>query len=826
MWERRGLDSKISTGMRQVRRLAGWRFLPLLLAGCAQPMPGPVSADDDCQLRIWFRPERALARPDLTDAMVVPQPLRRAEVESAQVLGSWNGFARPGMPFLDERIGRDGERWQTLSLPLPPGTYDYGILIGDFIVPDDVSPQGSFGPDPRYRDSGPFEVEWTRGIVRDCSAPRLWFERVESGPRELMAEVRYEAGATQQRLTLAGLQATLRRGSEAQPTPSLRLSTQPDGQARVVLSATDLPAGKYTLELATVPSPAAPRLVASASVFVSAPTTPSGTGSTTSPPITAAAPPLADGVVYHVLLDRFLGDEGALPAPSSPGRRAGGTLRGLQRAVEAGYFERLGVTTLWLSPLYQNPRGTFTGRDGHSYEAYHGYWPTEPRQVEPALGGEAALMSLVAAAHARGLRLIFDAVPNHVFADHPAYQVHSRRAVSIASLPTRQADAQSWFHDGDRACICGAPSCGWGERIEDCWFDRYLPDLNLRHPDALQAGVADLLWWLDRFDLDGMRIDAVPMMPRPATRSMVKAVREQRLRAGLDLLVIGENYTGPGAAGRASIRSFLGRRYDGLDSAFDFPLMWAMRAALASGSLGLDALEDEIAASQAAFAGSGAVMGLILDNHDTPRFLSEAAGNAGNDPWLDPPATPTDETPYRRLGLGLTLLYTLPGLPVLYYGDELGLAGANDPDSRRVMPDILQPSLGLSPQQATVLNHAQTLARLRRCLPQLRRGVREPLYRQKDVTVARHRLAATSDADPTEPVLVVLSTAENDQRIFLRPTSSQSPEQLPPGRYRDALSDDRFEVAPPTGEHAASPIGLTVRALRSAIYLPEGHRCF
>ena len=115
--------------------------------------------------------------------MVVPRPLRRAEVESAQVLGSWNGFARPGMPFLDERIGRDGERWQTLSLPLPPGTYDYGILIGDFIVPDDVNLQGSFGPDPRYRDSGPFEVEWTRGIVRDCSAPRLWFERVESGPR-------------------------------------------------------------------------------------------------------------------------------------------------------------------------------------------------------------------------------------------------------------------------------------------------------------------------------------------------------------------------------------------------------------------------------------------------------------------------------------------------------------------------------------------------------------------------------------------------------------------------------------------------------------------
>jgi glycosidase len=431
----------------------------------------------------------------------------------------------------------------------------------------------------------------------------------------------------------------------------------------------------------------------------------------------------------------------------------------------------------------------------------------------------------VAAAHARGLRLIFDAVPNHVFAEHPAYQLHSRRAVGIAALPSRQADAQSWFHDSDRACICGAPGCGWGERIEDCWFDRYLPDLNLRNPAALQASVDDLLWWHERFDLDGMRIDAVPMMPRAATRRMVQAVRAQRLRSGLDLLVLGENYTGPGDAGRASIRSFLGQSYDGLDSAFDFPLMWAMRAALASEQRGLDDLEDEIEKSQAAFAGSGAVMGLILDNHDTPRFLSEAAGNAGNDPFSDPPAAPRDELPYRKLGLGLTLLYTLPGLPVLYYGDEVGLAGANDPDSRRVMPDILQKSRALTPRQAEVLQLAQGLARLRRCLPQLRRGQRHSLHRSADLSIAQHVLS-TASAEASSPaaqgsVIVVLSRARNDQRIFLRSTDLTSP--LPAGLYRDALSDDRFTVT--AAGSSSEPSALTVRALRSAIYLPEGHRC-
>lgn len=803
-------------------------FRPLLWVGisllwaCAQPVPGPVAPDDRCQLRVWFRPERALDRPDLTDAERVRRPLRRAEVEAAEVIGSWNGFAQPGLRFSDERIGRDGERWQTVSLPLPPGTYDYGIVIGDFIVPDDISPAGAFGPDPRYRDSGPFEVEWTRQVVPDCAAPRLWFERIGSAGDRLQAEARYESWHGGTAPAGSDLSASLRRASEDRPSPTLQVFDEGAGKGRLLLSAEGLPAGKYTLQLQAKLPDRADALSASASIFVAAPETPTGSSPTSGE--LAPAPPLDDGVVYHVLIDRFLGDAGPLSPPSSLGRRAGGTLAGVQRAVEAGYFARLGVTTLWLSPLYENPGGLFTGRDGRSYEAYHGYWPLSPRRVEPKLGGEAALSSLVAAAHTRGLRVIFDAVPNHVFAEHPAYQLHSRRAVGIAALPSRAADAQSWFNDSDRACICGAPGCGWGERIEDCWFDRYLPDLNLRHPAALQEGIDDLLWWLDRFDLDGMRVDAVPMMPRPATRAMVRAVRGQRLRSGLDLLIVGENYTGPGDAGRASIRSFLGRTHDGLDSAFDFPLMWAMRSALASEGMGLDVLEAEIAGSQAAFAGSGAVMGLILDNHDTPRFLSEAAGNAGNDPWTDPPAAPTDEIPYRKLGLGLTLLYTLPGLPVLYYGDEVGLAGANDPDSRRVMPDILNPTRALTAPQAQVFSLAQKLATLRRCLPQLRRGQRDSLHRSAEVSVARHTLAGTTDPNAAAAVLVVLSRARNDARIFLRQPTADAARLLPPGRYRDALSEDRIDV-PLTPSATSESIALTARALRSAIYLPDGHPC-
>ena len=80
--------------------------------------------------------------------------------------------------------------------------------------------------------------------------------------------------------------------------------------------------------------------------------------------------------------------------------------QGVRTAVEQGYFDRLGVTTLWLSPLGENAPGTQRGRDGNLYEAYHGYWPAQPRSVEPKLGTAADLEQLVQSAHQHGLRVI------------------------------------------------------------------------------------------------------------------------------------------------------------------------------------------------------------------------------------------------------------------------------------------------------------------------------------------------------------------------------------------------------------------------------------
>lgn len=272
------------------------------------------------------------------------------------------------------------------------------------------------------------------------------------------------------------------------------------------------------------------------------------------------------------------------------------------------------------------------------------------------------------------------------------------------------------------------------------------------------------------------------------------------------MLLIGEDYTGPGDGGRFEIRSFLGERFEGLHSAFDFPLFWATVDALARDRIPLSDLERQIALSEEVYGGSGAVMAHILNNHDTARFVSEAAGNAGNDPWKSAPAQPTELAPYQRQMLALTLLLTLPGIPVLYYGDEVGLAGAGDPDSRRVLPDVLGQGLP-APQQA-VLSHVQRLGQLRRCLPSLRRGTRTLLQSGEDYTIALH---ASPQAGTSADAITVLSRARGERQLRVR--------GLPRGRYRDALGGETLVV------DSDDPVGITLRPLASQVFVREGSVC-
>lgn len=718
-------------------------FFALVLAGCGSPSPSR------CPLTVWYRP----AQLDAAHAALAPS-----------LIGSWDGWAAPGQRSFVSVTADDGTEWRAATIHLAPGTYRYAITVGDLVLKDALNPRSAFVAGA----SDPFGTEVSEVVLADCNAPTFAATSARGDGNALVVEAEYANG----KLDPHALTASL---SPAVASASLSASASPSGTWRVTARFDNLPPGKYTATLR------AGKLSTAASAFVATPLAPST---------------LNDTVIYQVIIDRFRSSTGALTAPPSPGDRAGGTLDGVRAALEAGYFDRLGVTTLWLSPVYTNPTAHMVGRDGHLVAPYHGYWPAEPRTVDPQLGGEAALEALVAAAHARGLRVLLDVVPNHVFQTHPWFAQHSRAA----------GESPSWFNDGPDACVCGDPGCDWGGHMETCWFASYLPDVNWRNPSVMDAGVGDLTWWMSRFDLDGLRIDAVPMMPRAATRRIVHAVRDMMFRAAADLYVVGEDYTGPGDGGREQIAAYLGTSYDGLDGAFDFPLMWAARDALAhDASGGFATLESEVAAGARVWGGSGSTVAHMIGNHDTTRFASEAAGDAGGDPWTAPPPQPTVDEPYRRQLVALALMLTLPGVPVIYYGDEVGLAGGGDPDSRRVMPDVLGGAL--LPPQSALLSSVAAIGKLRRCAPALR-GTRASLVADSAHDVALHTALS---GDGKSVAVVVLSRD--------RAAATVDAPRVPAGNYRDALGSGATLVS--DGAHAV----FTAAPLAVAIYLPEGSRC-
>ncbi|MBI4950600.1 MAG: hypothetical protein HY908_01070 [Myxococcales bacterium] len=670
--------------------LAGALGLALALAACGGVEP-PLR---DCVARVW------------------------STAPEAHVLGSWDGWAPPGTP-----VEPFGDGWYLARLELPPGEHGYLVSDASGVHPDPLDPLGT------WRTDGSGE-EVSLLVVADCSVPELLVTAVAVSADALGLVAELRASASGAPLDAASVVVTTPGGVGA-PVVS---GAPESGRVEVALSG--LPAGRVSVHLGAADEDG---LRAEARAL----------GWTAPATGTPGERDLRDEVLYQVLIDRFRGDGGAaLDPPPTPGSRAGGTLGGVAAAVDDGSLAALGVTALWLSPVLPGPLGTRLGPDGHLYEGYHGYWPTESRGVEPRLGGEAALDALVARAHAAGLAVHLDLVPNHVEAESARYLEHPE-----------------WFSPS--GCVCGSASCPWSSHIETCWFTPFLPDVRFQEPGAMAATLGDVRYFLERFDVDGYRIDAVPMMPRAATRRIADATRRAAAPARARRL-LGEIYTGPGTAAVEALAYQLGP--DGLDSAFDFPLMWALHDAVARGTGSFGAVEAVLAYEETRLAGSGAVMARMLDNHDTPRFVSVATGDDAADAWSSPAPQPASPEPYERLAVAMAIVFTLPGVPVLYQGDELGLAGGADPDNRRVLPRASE----LLPAQQALGATVGRLARLRRCSAALRRGARTPLVAAGDHYAYRR--------DGDYPVVVAVSASDAPVSFTLPPSA------VGPGAWRDVVT--------------------------------------
>lgn len=471
-----------------------------------------------------------------------------------------------------------------------------------------------------------------------------------------------------------------------------------------------------------------------------------------------------DGVMYFVLVDRFRNGDPLNDDPvdgvEGPANYAGGDLQGVKDAIDEGYFDGLGVNVLWLSAPIDNADGAGLGDDGHLYSGYHGYWPSQLDQTESRVGSLAILREVVDAAHARGLRVVLDYVMNHVHQESPVYAAHP-----------------DWFWPLD-GCVCGQ-GCSWDadpDRVR-CWFRDYLPDFDFSNPAARAFSVDNALWWIAQTGIDGYRLDAVKHIDAAWLYDLRDRLILEVEKGEQVFYLVGETYTNDANL----IRSYVNPA-ELLDGQFDFPMRAQVARTLLMRQGTMWDLDGFLAWNEA-FYGAGAVMGTFIGNHDLPRaiHLAEDTPQFGewdsgkNRAWWNQPGAPANAAPYQRLALAFALLMTLPGVPLVYYGDELGLAGAGDPDNRRAMPWT-----GLGADPLWLRDRLSRLTAIRAAHPALRRGVRQTVGVSNDVYV--YKMTSAGDE-----VFVALNRGDAAAPI----------PSLPAGSYHE-LVEDATVTAPAT----------------------------
>ena len=385
-----------------------------------------------------------------------------------------------------------------------------------------------------------------------------------------------------------------------------------------------------------------------------------------------------DALIYMVMTDRFVNgntsNDESLTGAAQGADWQGGDFSGVTQMIESGYFDDLGVGALWLSPFNTAAEGTGKASDGeHDVSSFHGYWPVEARTVEPRLGTADELHALVDAAHEHGIRIMMDFVINHVHEQHTYYEEHPE-----------------WFNAG---CICGTANCDWNEHRLDCQFTPYMPDVNWKIRDASEQIIDDALWWLETFDLDGLRIDAVKHVEDSATRNLVAQVNQRFETVGTDYYLKGE--TAMGWVGHSlvdnqeqygTINAYMGP--DGLDGQADFVLYHAVvDNVFVSGNENYMHLDYWTNRSQDQYL-EGSIMVPYVGSHDVPRLTSRADTGTSDafNQWAEDglPGQPGDASAYNAAMQAYGWLLTTPGAPLLYYGDEYGEYGGADPDNRHM----------------------------------------------------------------------------------------------------------------------------------------------
>lgn len=455
---------------------------------------------------------------------------------------------------------------------------------------------------------------------------------------------------------------------------------------------------------------------------------------------------LHDQIIYSMMIDRFYNGDTTNDSPVvhdslfKPANYNGGDLAGIIKKIEEGYFDKLGINTLWISPIVDNTNNAYREYPAPHrwYTGYHGYWPVSSTKVEEHFGDMNLARELVEVAHQRRINILLDFVSNHIHMEHPFWKEH-RNWFGVLELPDGRKNLRLW-----------------DEYRLTTWFEPYMPSFDyIGAYDALEFMTDNAVWWLNVTGADGFRHDAVKHVPNEFWRMLTKKLKRNiELPKKKKIYQIGETF-----GGIDLIASYVSNGQ--LNAQFNFNLYDVAIPTFLDENASFKLVDYQMLKSFQVF-GYNNLMGNIMDSHDKIRYMAYADGDleindgrAGEIGWTNPPQVDNPGS-YEKLKVYLAYLLTIPGVPIIYYGDEIGMTGAADPDNRRMMRFDDE----LNEYEKQTLKDVSNLIHIRKNHPALRYG--DFLTLQAD-----ENIYAYIRSDMNERILTVVNKNSNPADITI-----------------------------------------------------------
>ena len=485
-------------------------------------------------------------------------------------------------------------------------------------------------------------------------------------------------------------------------------------------------------------------------------------------------------IIYSLMVDRFHNGNRKNDNPfndemlHSLGNYHGGDIAGITRKIKEGYFSDLGINMLWISPVLKGPNTPHVESvpPFRKYSGYHGYWPTSSKEIEPRFGNSDDLKTMIQIAHDNNIKVIMDFVSNHVHKDHP-YAIQNPEWFSDYELQNGEKNLRKW--DGDTRLTT--------------WFETFLPTFHYnKNPDAIDAVVNDAINLIESYNIDGFRQDATKHVPHKFWKSLTQNINKSFPEK--EIFQIGETF-----GSDELILSYVNPAE--LNSQFNFNIYFNARNLFVDTSSSFSEFNKIITGNLKNYQPIN-LMGTITSSHDQTRFMAfadeqmELHENGIERAFHDLPTKVNHKSSYDKL-FGFTALnMSLPGIPIVYYGEEYGQIGANDPGNRLDMKF----QYDWNKNERELNKNIKKLINLRKSNPAFALGDLEFIYETKNVTVWKKSYFG-------EEILIMFNISDKSELININLKNYKSLNSL--------LNEDEFVLK-------KSILNLVLEANETRIY--------